>query len=105
MDGAMTPTVAYLAEGKLYVKRPQSEKPALIDSPFVQQMLERAERARQRHGWKNQSMGWRLNTAAGFGAEAMGQMGGPADVRRVRFSGLTRGSSAGELLYALDTDH
>ena len=100
----MTPTIAYLAEGKLYLKRP-AESPALIDSPFVQQMMDRIERSRQRHNWKNDSMGWRMNTAAGFGANAMGGGGAPADVRRVRFSGLTRGQQAGELLYTIDTDH
>src|SRR2546423_882489 len=100
MQRAMTPTIAYLAEGKLYLKRPDAA-PALIDSPFVQQMLERVQRTRQRHDWKNQGMSW------GLGGRGMMGMPGmpPADVRRVNFSGLTRGSAPGELLYAIDTDH
>ena len=40
MEGVMTPTVAYLAEGKLYMKRGDAG-PKLIDSPFVQSMLDR----------------------------------------------------------------
>jgi hypothetical protein len=98
----MTPTIAYLAEGKLYTKRPD-HSPQLIDSPFVQQMLDRVQRTRERHEWKNQGMGWRVG--AGGLAGMMGGGGVPAEVRRVRFSGLTRGGKPGELLYALDTDH
>ena len=98
----MTPTIAYLAEGKLFTKRPDAA-PQLIDSPFVQQMLERIQRTRERHDWKNQGLGWRVG-AGGFGGMMAGG-GVPAEVRRIRFSGLTRGGRPGELLYALETDH
>lgn len=100
-----TPTIAYLADGKLYLKPPGVE-PQLIESPFVQQMLDRIERNRQRHGWKESGgMAWQQ-----FGSRGMLPMGMnvgpvPADVRRIRYSGLTRGTRAGELTYALDTDH
>jgi hypothetical protein len=103
MDRLMTPTVAYLAEGKLYMKRGDAA-PRLIDSPFVQQMLDRIQRTRERHDWKNQGMAWQMG-AGGFGGFMGGRPNMPAEVRRVRFSGLTRGQNPGELLYALDTDH
>ena len=99
----MTPTIAYLAEGKLYMKRGVAA-PRLIDSPFVQQMLDRIQRSRERHDWKNQGMAWQVG-AGGFGGFMGGRAMMPAEVRRVRFSGLTRGNKPGELLYALDTDH
>ena len=101
------PTIAYLAEGKLYLKRGDGE-PQLIESPFVQQMLDRIERNRQRHGWKDGGgMAWQSFGSGGMmPMMGLGGMGGmPADVRRVRFSGLTRGTKPGELTYALDTDH
>ena len=103
MDIVMTPTIAYLAEGKLYMK-PGVAPPKLIDSPFVQQMLDRIQRSRERHDWKSQGMAWQVG-AGGFGGFMGGRPNVPAEVRRVRFSGLTRGNKPGELLYALDTDH
>src|SRR5688500_6672094 len=78
--------------------------PRLIDSPFVQSMLDRIQRTRERHDWKNQGMAWQMG-AGGFGGMMGGRATMPAEVRRVRFSGLTRGENPGELLYALDTDH
>ena len=99
----MTPTIAYLAEGKLYMKRGDAA-PRLIDSPFVQQMLDRIQRSRERHDWKSQGTAWQVG-AGGFGGFMGGRGTVPAEVRRVRFSGLTRGNKPGELLYALDTDH
>jgi hypothetical protein len=103
MEGVMTPTVAYLAEGKLYTKRGDAA-PRLIDSPFVQSMLNRIQRSRERHDWKSQGMAWQMG-AGGFGGLMGGRAMAPAETRRVRFSGLTRGQNPGELLYALDTDH
>lgn len=97
----MHPTIAYLAEGKLYLKKPGAE-PVPVDSPFVQQMLDRAERGRQRNEWKGGGgMAWNLN-AAGRGPWNM-QGFAPADIRHVRFTGVAPGREAGQLLYALDT--
>ncbi|MDQ3441401.1 MAG: hypothetical protein M3478_13750 [Planctomycetota bacterium] len=93
-------SIAYVAEGKLYVRRPGSD-PQLIDSPFVQGILDRVERARERNDWKSQGMAW------GFGSQMRGPFGPvdvPAERRRIRFTGVAA-SGTNELLYALDTDH
>jgi hypothetical protein len=95
------PAVAYVAEGKLYTRAPGA--PAkLIDSPFVQGILDRVERDRQRSDWKSQGMAWN------FGAQMRGPFAAmevPGDRRRIRFSGVAPVAGGKELLYALDTDH
>src|SRR5688500_13501313 len=100
MTTASPVSIAYVAEGKLYVRRPGKDA-ELIDSPFVQGILDRVERARERNDWKSQGMAW------GFSSQMRGPMGAgevPAERRRIRFAGVA-GSGKGELLYALDTDH
>jgi hypothetical protein len=99
-DPRMPLAIAYLADGKLFLKQ-GDDPPRLIESPFVQQMLDRVQRSSQRNNWKNSGMGWQFS-AAGMMGMAGAQM---PQMRRVRFSGLTRGTRSGELLYALDTDH
>ena len=94
------PTIAYLAEGKLYLKNGSAEG-QLIESDFARGIIERLERDRGRNEWKQGGMAWSFGK--GFGA--MGPAAPPADVRRIRFSGLTRSAKAGHLLYALDTDY
>src|SRR5688572_23438970 len=99
------PKVAYLAEGKLYVHDGTSGASAsLVESPFVQGILDRVERSRERNDWKNQGMGWNLTPGQMMGMNAMGGLV-PAETRRIRFTGVASGGGAGQLLYALDTDH
>jgi hypothetical protein len=101
--------VAYLAEGKLYVHdlAPPAAgpgEPTLVDSPFVQGILDRVERNRERNDWKNQGgMAWNFSPGGMMGMGGMGAM--PAETRRIRFTGVTSGGAAGQLLYSLDTDH
>ncbi|MFI5381055.1 MAG: TolB family protein [Tepidisphaerales bacterium] len=94
------PTIAYLAEGKLYLKDAAAAG-QLIESDFARGILERLERDRGRHDWKQEGMAW--NFGRGFGA--MGPSAPPPEVRRIRISGLARSARAGHLLYALDTDY
>ncbi len=94
------PTIAYLAEGKLHLKNGSADG-QLIESDFARGILERLERDRDRHEWKQGGMAW--NFGKGFGAP--GQAAPPADVRRIRFSGLARSAKPGHFLYALDTDY
>ena len=99
----MPQAIGYVAEGKLYLKREVDEAPKLIDSPFVQQMLDRIQRTRERHDWKNQGMAWQT------GAMGLGGLGGMAGarmpmVRNVRIRGISRGAGDGEMLYCLETD-
>ena len=72
---------------------------ALVESAFAQGLVDRAARGRQRNNWKSRGTWWNLNpTRMVADAEA------PADVRRIRITGVTRGGAEGQLLYALDTD-
>ena len=94
------PTIAYLAQGKLYLKN-GSAKGQLIESDFAHGILDRLERERERHDWKKGGMAWNF----GRGVGALGPSAPPAEVRRIRFSGLARSAKPGYLLYALDTDY
>ena len=90
--------VAYLAEGKLYLAAP-GRKPEPIESHFAQEMLDRQERNRQRHDWKQSGMAWNLTRAV----PGVPAPNGP--VRPIRFACLARArDGAGELAYALQTD-
>ena len=92
--------VAYLAEGKLYLVSPGAEKPTLVESHFVEEMLERRERNRQRHEWRQSGMAWNFRGMVPGTAAPM-----TAGSRPVRFGcvALARDGS-GELVYALQTD-
>lgn len=92
---------AYLAEGKLYVSR-NGGAPELVTSPFVQGILDRGSRERQRNEWKTKGAGWQF----GAGGLRSAMPGAPTpELRRIQYTGIARGQSSGELLYALDTDH
>ncbi|HVT83315.1 MAG TPA: hypothetical protein VHM90_21930 [Phycisphaerae bacterium] len=90
--------IAFLAEGKLYVKR-GAQAVQLIESPFAQGVLDRAAQNIERHGWRSKSMDNPYN--------AFIWNRGPreADTRLVRITALSRPpqGDAGQLLYALDT--
>ena len=98
--------VAYLAEGKLYLRdasAPADAAARLIESPFVQQQLDRAAQQRQRHEWKGgNDMLW-------GGMSGSGLPGGRADpaadgdARRVRMTALAPGDKPGQVLYALQS--
>jgi hypothetical protein len=110
-----SPKIAYLAEGKLYLldldagAGAAAAVPRLVESPFVQGILDRVERGRERHEWKNQGMSWNIRAGGLGGFGGLGGGGGdaalPAETRRIRFTGVTAGAAPGQLLYALDTDH
>jgi hypothetical protein len=100
--------VAYLAEGKLYVHDGGGQSASadaavgtLIESPFVQGILDRVERNRERNEWKDGA--WRFSSGSFMGLGGMPRA--PVETRRIRFTGVTSGGGAGQLLYALDTDH
>jgi hypothetical protein len=104
MPNGMTPAIAYVAEGKLYTQRP-GEAAKLVDSAFVQTILDRVERNRQRNEWKTEGMAWQVTQAAAAQRGMFGMTGLPAEVRRIRFSGVTAGAGGKDLLYAIDTDY
>jgi hypothetical protein len=93
---------AYVAEGKLYSQLPgQPAKP--VDSVFVQTILDRVAASRSRNEWKSEGMAWNITQGRGAMGGAMGG-GAAAEVRRIRFSGVTAGA-ASEMIYAVDTDY
>jgi hypothetical protein len=99
-DATMTPAppLAYVAEGKLYRSGGDGDA-QLVDSAFVQAILDRVEKDRQRNDWKADGMAWNLGGRRNPmpGDAAVGEM------RRVRFTGVAAGG--GDLFYAVDTDH
>jgi hypothetical protein len=89
--------VAYLAEGKLYLAAP-GRKPQVIDSHFAQEMLDRQERNRQRHDWKQSGMAWNITRIPGMPVPDQA-------ARPIRFACVSRAKEgSGELAYALLTD-
>ena len=91
----MRGNIAYLSDGKLFLK--SNGQPAkLIQSQFVQQMIDRQQRDRQRNSWKDQGQAWK------FGIAGPRTMPMAAGVLNVRFCGLARGEN-GKLVYAIDT--
>ncbi|MDX2226334.1 MAG: hypothetical protein SFY92_04455 [Verrucomicrobiae bacterium] len=91
----MTPTVAYLSEGRLHIKEP--EKPVReIPSHFAQTLKERLQQIHQRNEWKNQGRG------AQFAGRAMGSP--DLNLPAAMISSITSASTPGEVIYALRTD-
>jgi len=96
----MTPTVAFLASGKLYLKQDgRATEP--IESAYGQELIEDAIRRREKNEWKTRSQtGQLMSGGAPWGDRNLVE----AETRRIHISAVTRGARPGELLYALDTD-
>ncbi len=97
----MPSKIAYLAEGKLYLKFGEmAVRP--IESPFAQNILDRNAQNRERNQWKGR--GTPGNPFSGGmvwgGAARDNQMDA---LRPINITGITRGTQDGELIYALDT--
>ena len=73
-----------------------------MESQFVQELLDRTERTRERNNWKNDGMAWNIR-AGGFNPLMMQTR--PAEVRRIEFTSVTRGQGAGEFFYSISTDY
>jgi hypothetical protein len=93
------PAIAYVAEGKLYTQAATGEA-KLVESSFLQGILDRVEKNRQRNEWKG-GMAWDFSSR-GMNPMAMNIQAG--EVRRVRFTGVAAGPTSNEVLYTLDTD-
>lgn len=96
--------VAYLAEGKLFVVEGEGASPRAIESDFVQQMLDRAQRDRQRNDWKQGSAGWQA-TAMPPEMAGLASMVPAEDAHRraARMVAIGDAAAPGRLLYALVT--
>jgi hypothetical protein len=98
----MSPTVAYLSQGRLLVKEPDKAARE-IESPFAKETEQRQAKARSIDGWKGRSGVW-------------GQMGmappewsqweqaGTEGARRVAVRSICRGPQSGDLMYVLDLE-
>lgn len=91
-------TIAYLAQGRLYVKDGDAE-PREIESRFVEQANERARKTEERNAWK----------ASGgdgpdmFSGRMLWRDQGPRGIKRIQIKGVTGGEGQ-MILFALDTD-
>lgn len=93
-----TPSIAYLAQGRLHVKGPDAP-PRSIESRFGESLLERALQLDRRHSWKSRGRGAQFMSRGllwGAGAEE-------GQASQVSLTGLSAGREPGELLYALET--
>jgi hypothetical protein len=83
--------LAFLSNGQLFHREAGGESTALV-SPFVQEQLERRERAKQRHGWKE---GTAFNIRAGGGHRGFDAPDAPITATGAAFE------PSGSLLYFL----
>jgi hypothetical protein len=93
----MQSSVAYLSDGKLFLKEPGRDV-RLIESPFVQQMLDRQQQTRERHEWKSKGMGWQLSQGM------LPQIQHAPGVRRVRTCAVSTAADGADLLYVIQTE-
>ena len=93
------PTVAWIASGRLLVKR-NGGAVEEIESDFARETLERRMRSQQLHGWKGRSGVW---GNMGMAPPEFSQWNEDvAPQRLIRFCGLTRGEKPDQLFYVLD---
>ncbi len=95
----MIPTIAWLAQGRVRVKRP-GEAPRTIESRFGQSIREKAVRAQQRHAWKTAGAGDKFLS----GSMLWGRAAKDPGAIRISITSLCRGATAGQMLYSLETD-
>jgi hypothetical protein len=90
-----TPSIAYLAEGHLYLRGPDG-KVTQVQSAYAKGLMEQAERAAEKNAWRYKS--------ADMGMPLWGVNGKPggAGESTISFCAVTR-SEPGKLLYSLDT--
>lgn len=96
----MDHTIAYISEGKLYVREPDGLVRA-VESPFVRDLLDRDERQRNRDGWKQNSAGWQATNMNALAAAEMGMDLGTG--RRIAFTSVASHTTPGQCLYAIHT--
>src|SRR5688500_8492378 len=94
-----TPPIAYLAGGKIRLKVDGAE-PRTVPSQYGNTIRERSVKAQQRHAWKSEGGNSFLSGSVLWGRADCA----PSAIRIVTTS-LCRGTSAGQFLYALETDN
>lgn len=91
--------IAYLAGGKIRLKL-DGEKPRTIESQYGNSIRDKAVKAQQRHAWKTEGGNSFLS-----GSMLWGKGGSDPSAIRIITTSLCRGTTAGQLIYALETDH
>lgn len=91
--------IAYLAGGKIRLKL-DGEKPRTIESQYGNSIRDKAVKAQQRHAWKTEGGNSFLS-----GSMLWGKGGADPSAIRISTTSLCRGTTAGQLIYALETDH
>ena len=95
----MTPGIAFLSQGKLYLNNgPAGTR--VIPSVFGETVRDRALRIQQKNAWKTQGSGAQFMSG---GMLWGGRDRDPAEMR-IEITGLTRGEQPSDLIYSLDTD-
>lgn len=97
MSASAEPAVAYLSDGRLFLKSPGAESRE-IQSAFARQVMERQARNQEVHGWKAQSGIW---GSMGMAAPELAAWEQNQPRTPVRFRGVTAGDEDGELYYVL----
>ncbi len=92
------PSVAWIASGKLHVKKPNKPMES-IESTFARETIERRIRQEQHDGWKGRSGVW---GNMGMAPPTWSQWDQAESRQQIRFSTLARGNSASQLFYVLD---
>jgi len=93
----MSPAVAYLSDGRLFLKLPE-EEPRELQSTFAQQVIERQARTRAVHGWKSQSGVW---NEMGMAMPDIAQWETGDQRTPVKFQSAVAGDAPGHLYYVL----
>jgi hypothetical protein len=96
----VAPRIAYLADGKMFLLA-EGAAPRPLESRFAEEVRDRAARLERRSAWKTQGSGFAAAMRGGGqrAAEEAGSKG-----TRVATTGLSRGRTPGELIYALETE-
>src|SRR5687768_10986527 len=94
----MDPSIAYLSQGKLYVKLAGQEARE-IESPFARQALERQARSQEMDGWKSRGGVW---GSMGMAPPDMVQWEAVEGIRRCHIRSVTPAGEPGQVLYVVD---
>ncbi len=94
----MEPTVAWIAAGRLRIRKPEAA-PQALTSPFAESVRERALSIDRRHAWKAQGRGQQFMA----GRMLWGGVETETEALGLRFSGVSAGRRPGEILYTLET--
>lgn len=95
----MEPSIAYLANGRLFLKLAGQEVRE-VESKFGNQVIARSQKNAEREAWKSQSV-W---GSGGMGMPDLGQFQQVPTGPNVRFEHVCRGTKAGEIHYVLKMD-